>query len=194
MNLSERHISVLSAFFPEAEARTATEIQERCGYSHERVHSALKELEEERIITSKPAGKTLLYSVRDFGAAYIAYAQATLKKKEEFSDKYSNLVPVLDEFYKTTRPDLLLVFGSYARLQPTKNSDLDVLCVNPKKGQPERGAAEIGHRYGIKLAPVEMPSEEFPKIREDNPELWKSIKLEGIIWKGNEFFYDQVYG
>ncbi len=193
MLLSQREISVLSAFFPEAEPRTALEIQNRCGYSHERVHSTLKALEEEGIITSKAVGKSLLYSLHNFGAAYIASAQLALARKAKFSDKYPQLVPILDEFFKKTRSDLLIIFGSYSRMQPLKDSDLDILCVNPK-GNAERGAAEISHRYGFKLAPVSVSLEEFPKIKQDNPELWKSLKHEGIIWKGHEWFYDQMYG
>ncbi len=193
MILSSREISVLSAFFPEAEPRTAAEIQKRCGYSHERVHSALKDLEKEGIVTYKAVGKTLLYSIHDFGAAYISYIQRALNKKAQFISRYPQLVPMLDEFFKKTQPDLLILFGSYARLQPTKNSDLDILCVNPKK-EPERSAAEISHRYGFKLAPAPVSLEEFPKIRQDNPELWKSLKHEGILWKGHEFFYDRMYG
>jgi len=193
MLLNSREIEVLSSFFPEAEPITASQIQKRCGYSHERVHSALKTLEKEGIITSKPVGKAFLYSVRNFGAAYISSAHLALEKKEKFSNKFPHLIKILDEFFAKTRPDLLIIFGSYARMQPLKESDLDILCANPK-AQPERIAAEINHRYGFKLAPVSVSLEEFPKIRQDNPELWRSLKQGGVVWKGHEFFYDRAYG
>jgi len=53
---------------------------------------------------------------------------------------------------------------------------------------------EIHHRYGFKLAPVFVSKEEFQKIKTENPVLYKSLRCEGIIWKGHEWFYDRTYG
>ena len=192
MILDSTHIRVLCAFFPQAEPLTAPQIEKQSGYSHETVYSALQELRKENVLAGKHVGKAILYSLRDYGAAYIAFAHAALERKEKFISRYPQLKNILNEFYNKTRPTALIVFGSYSRFSPVKTSDLDLLCVEPKN-DTERAASEIGMRYGVKLAPVSISSEDFPNIRQDNPELWKSLRNESIIWKGHEFFYDNIY-
>ena len=41
------------------------------------------------------------------------------------------------------QPDRVLLFGSYARGNPTKDSDVDLLVVMPHRGPPAMKAAEL---------------------------------------------------
>ncbi len=193
MQLVSREIEVLSSFFPQGEPLTSAQIQKKCGYSHERVHATLKALERAKFVSSTPVGRTLLYSISDNEQACFASSYCALTRKTDFMKKYPQFTRALDEFVQRTQPVLLIIFGSFARGQPNKESDLDLLCVSEKEDL-EQIAAEIHHRYGFKLAPVFISLEEFPKIKTENMVLWKSLRNEGIIWKGHERFYDAVHG
>ena len=50
-------------------------------------------------------------------------------QKELFFQKYSSLKPVLNQLKKEVKTDFILIYGSYARFQATKESDIDLLVV-----------------------------------------------------------------
>ena len=58
-NLSEVEEVVLRCFFSEGEEMTINKIREKCGYSYERVHTALKNLEKRKLSILKKSARLL---------------------------------------------------------------------------------------------------------------------------------------
>jgi len=190
--LSETELRILAAFFPEASERTTKEIEDRSGYSHERVYSTLNALEERDLLTKKKVGKTLVYAISEFNdAIYLAFAYYSLNKKDRFIQKYPSLRTLLEEFINKTRSDLVILFGSYSKGEAKERSDVDILCVGGI--DPEKTALSLRHKYDKRITPVIVKKEDFRNIKQENPELWQDLVNFGIIMKGQELFYEFVW-
>lgn len=191
--LNETELKILAAFFPEGAERTTKEIEEISGYSHERAYSTLRGLEEKKILFKKPVGKTLLYSIKRFDdSVYFAFTYYSINKKDSFVKKYPHVWKAVEEFIDKTKPEMVVLFGSYSKGEAKERSDIDVLCIN---GNPEteKIALSLRHKYDLRITPVIISKEDFKKIRSDNPELWEEIVRFGIVLKGQEVFYNLVY-
>ncbi len=183
---------VLRCFFPEAEERTIKEIQERCGYSYERVHNTLKKLEKEKIIKSERKGKTLLFKA-DYNNLYLklAFYYYMAERLVDFSNKYPIIYKALKEVgVSSTR--VILIFGSYSRGNETKNSDIDLMVVAESK-TTEKEINNLKMKYGLKVSPAIIKKREFPKIKKENKELWLDLMNHALVFNGQELFYYWMY-
>jgi len=191
--LGETEMKIVSAFFPEACERTTKEIEERSGYSHERVYSTLNLLEEKEILSKRRVGKTLVYLIIKFNdIVYLAFTYYSISKKSRFIGKYPNAWKVLEEFINKTKPGLAVLFGSYSKGEAKERSDVDVLCID-ESSKAEKVALSLRHKYNLKINPVIVSKDDFKNIKSDNPELWNEILRFGVVLKGYELFYDLVY-
>ena len=192
--LNETELRVLAAFFPDGTERTTREIEERSTYSHERAYSALKSLEGKGVLSKRKVGKTLVYSVSKFDdAAYLAFARYSIGKKSGFIKKHPAEGRAIEEFTGKAKPYLAILFGSYSKGEAGKKSDLDVLCVSGSK-ETEKIALSLRHKHNLKITPVIVKKEDFKNIKTENPALWNDITCFGIIFRGQEMFYELVYG
>jgi len=191
--LSENELKVLGSFFPEGEEITLKIIQERTNLSYEPVNRLLKQLVRKNLVIEKKFGKTLVYFL-DFTKEKIkiAFILHANERKEKLADDYGRvfraLLKVDEEDF-----DFLAVFGSYAKGNPTKHSDVDVLCVSSHKNRVEDKLKELRYETNIEFTPVVMSKLEFAKIKKENEQFWKDLVEYGIIFKGYEIFYYYAY-
>ena len=196
LEISHLEGTILSAFFPEAEEMTIKEIQERVKYSYtsyERVNSALKSLAEKKIVSEKQKGKTLLYSI-DIDSPYsysLGFNRYMLQKEIHFIKKHKILYNAIKELRENSYILMVVLFGSYSKDTETKQSDVDLIitCIPGKEKEVEDFVKSLRHKYGINFSPVVLPMHEFPEIKKDNPELWHDLKMYGIAFKGDSFYY-----
>ena len=191
--LLENELKILSSFFPEGKEITLKIIQERSKLSYEPVHRIIKRLVDKKLLIEKKFGKTLVYSL-DFSKeririAFILYAN---EKKEKFEEKYGNIYRALSKIDEGDI-DFLAVFGSYAKGNPTKKSDVDVLCVSSNKTKTEREIKSLRYETNLEFAPVVISKTEFAKINDENKQFWDDLVEYGIIFKGYELFYYNAY-
>ena len=191
--LSENELKVLSSFFPEGKDITLKLIQERSKLSYEPVYRILKQLVDKKLISVKKFGKTLVYSL-DFTKekikiAYILYAN---ERKEKFANDYGRVYRALSKINEEDI-DFLAVFGSYAKGNPTKHSDIDILCISSQKSKVESKIRGLRYETNLEFTPVVMSKTEFAKIKKENEQFWKDLKDYGIIFKGYELFYYHAY-
>src|SRR3989344_6294487 len=118
---------VLRCFFPEGEERTIGEIMERAEYSYERVNTALKKLEDRKIVSSKRVGKTLVYKA-DYHNLYLklAFHRYMTERLIEFANRHLLIYKSLKEISEETA-GLVILFGSYSKGNETTNSDIDLM-------------------------------------------------------------------
>ena len=49
------------------------------------------------------------------------------------------------------------------------------------------------YKYNINFSPIVLPLHEFFNIKRDNYELWNDLKKYGVAFKGEEYFYFEMY-
>ena len=183
--------TIIAAFFPEAKDMTIKEISERVDYSYERINSALKSLKEKKIVIEEQKGKTLVYSLKldNLYSETIGFGSYMLEKGVNFIKKNREIYQAIKEIESNPYIDGLILFGSYSKDTETKNSDIDILCFSNKKKETETFISSLKHKFGINFSPIVMLPYEFSYIKKDNPELWNDLKLYGIEFKGDNFYY-----
>ena len=185
---------VMAGFFPEAGEKTIKELQERVGYSYERVYTALKKLHNKDIVKERKVGKTLTYTINTKNnAVQPAFFHFSMVRKSQFAESYPSASKALDDLFRDIDVDLAIVFGSYSKGEAKRDSDLDLLCVSRDKGI-EGIALSMRHKYNLKINPVIVEFREFKNIRVENPEFWLDLVECGVVFRGHELFYYTVYG
>lgn len=191
--LSENELKVLGSFFPEGKEITLKMIQKRTKLSYEPVHRIIKQLVNKKLLVGKKFGKTFVYSLdltkEKIKIAFIVYAN---EKKERFEEEYGNVYRALSKIEEGDI-DFLAVFGSYAKGNPTKKSDVDIICVSSNKNKIESKLKSLRYETNLEFAPVVMSKTELAKIKEENEQFWKDLINYGIIFKGYELFYYYAY-
>lgn len=188
--------TIIASFFPEGEEMTIKEIIKRIGcWSYERVNTALKSLVEKRIIQEKKVGKTLVYSpnLNNLYVESMGFNAYMLEREIEFIKKHRNVYSAIKEIEENPYIWGVILFGSYSKGLETKQSDIDLICIAAKKAETERFLESLRHKYNIKFASVILPLHEFPNIKKENPELWNDLKMYGIVFKGDDYFYYWMY-
>lgn len=197
IKISRLEGAIIASFFPEVKDMTIKEIIKRLGdCSYERTNNALKNLVKENIVKEKKIGKTLVYSLNmnNLQVERIGFQSYLLEREIDFIKKHPTIYKLINELEKIPQILIIIIFGSYSKGTETKNSDVDLLCVSPfNTKKMEKVISSLRHKYGIKTSSVVISLLEFPKIKKENPELWKDMKEYGIVFKGEEFFYSWMY-
>ena len=191
-SLSQIEDIALRCFFPEAEEMTIKQIRERCGYSYERVHNALKKLEEKRIVKLDKKGKTLLFKA-NYNHLYLklAFYHYMTERLINFSNKHTIIYNALKEI-DVNSMGIVLIFGSYSKETQTKNSDIDLMIVSNSKNT-EKEINNLKIKYGLNVSLALIKSTEFPKIKKENKELWDDLKNYALIFNRSGLFYYWMY-
>ncbi len=191
--LTELEYSILESFFPEAEEMTIKRIIERCGYSYERVNTSLKKLEKKQIIFSKKVGKTFVY-IANYSSLYLrlAFHHYIVERKIEFANNHLLIFKSLKEISEETL-GIILLFGSYSKGSETKNSDIDLMVVSDYSKKIEERVNKIKNIRGLNIALVNIKISEFPKIKKENPELWKDLRNYAIVFSSINYYYYWMY-
>lgn len=190
--LKETELRMLAAFFPEGKERTTREIEIRSGYSHERVYSTLNGLEKKGVLGKRRVGKTLVYSIPGFSdQLYMAFVHYSLKRKEGWAKKYPAAHKAIGELGRGAKPEVMIVFGSYARGEAKRASDVDALCVGGSGA--EKTALSLRHKYNLRINPVAATRSAFGNIAKENPEFWEDLVNFGVVMNGWEAFYRLAY-
>ncbi len=191
-NLSQIEGIMLRCFFPEAEEMTIKQIQKKCNYSYERVHNALRKLEEKRIIKSDKKGKTLLFKA-DYNHLYLklAFYHYMTERLFNFSKKNPIIYKALKEI-DINFIGIIIIFGSYSKGNETKNSDIDLMIV-PESKNSEKEINNLKIKYGLNISPAIIKKVEFPKIKKENKELWADLKNYSLVFNSLDLFYYWMY-
>jgi len=188
---------VMASFFPEAEPRTPPEVLERTGFSYETVHSILNKLSEGGALDKKMVGRTQQFTLNTHTTqAFMAYMLYQSYKQIDFMERQKPIGLMLKRLADKTKPLLLMVYGSYAKFEQRKDSDIDLIIVDGKfrhesqklpDHKIEVGAMES--QYGLRIHPIVFEYMDFLHVAKHNPSLWNSLKTEGIAYEGwNEAF------
>jgi len=165
-------------------------IAKASGLNQKTVSNVLNRLEEHGFLKSTIVGKNKEFKLRfdDLekakrfllgveNARTLRFLDENLKVKEVFSKT--------NQFIK----GVVLVFGSYAKGNQKKDSDLDVFIAGEYDARKLKQAASL---YGIEVNVKHMSRENFRKALKEKDLLIKEVVSDHIILRGTEEYLDFV--
>jgi predicted nucleotidyltransferase len=146
--------------------------------------NVLINLEKKRILKSKIEGKNKYFDLNlDNIQTKSILLQAEIYRTDLFLEKYSQFKTFLKEL-NTNIP--IIVFGSFAKLDADKNSDLDLLILSENEGLPF-------HLLPHKIHKVNLSENSFVKAVKEQETLIKEIEEKHIILNNHSFYVNIIW-
>lgn len=147
---------------------------------------ALEELEKMAILKHRKIGNTKHYSLnRSYSEIRDVLSMAESMRKIEFFLQHRKLAHL---FVRDNR--IVGIFGSYARGDQKKHSDIDLFVMGEKRKEDYDAA---GKAYDLDISVRYFPEKEFKKLLENRNELCSEIIKYHILVFGVEEFIDYVW-
>jgi hypothetical protein len=170
------------------------EMAKLIGKSHVSLLPHLKNLEKDKILSFKEVGKNKVYSinlennqVREFLA--ISEKKETLK----LLDKELFIKKLYDEFFSINLDGCLVLFGSYASLKHTKESDIDLLYLGEIKESEKKKIRDFGKTYGKEIHLISMSLKQFREQLSKQGVLIKEVIKNHIILYNHDIFINDIW-
>jgi predicted nucleotidyltransferase len=151
--------------------------------------NVLAKLEKENILKSRINGKNKYFSLNlQNPLTKLFLVKAEIFKTMEFLEKY----PLLKPFLKDINNNIpLVVFGSYARLEATKSSDIDILIISSMKILEKNPFSfEL---IPIKIHEVKISEENFDLSVKSNEALIKEIQEHHVILNNHSVYVSTMW-
>ena len=158
------------------------------------VQRNIHQLKEKNIINIQKAGKTNLI-ILNREVDYLYLVEAEKFKRDLFYKKYPSLKIMLKKIIKQSKSSffILIVFGSYAKEQVRKDSDLDLLVIVPNQKQAEiieKVISSIARISPIKIHETIITEKSFALMSQKKElNVVLEAKDKHILIYGNELYY-----
>lgn len=150
----------------------------------------LNELEKEKILKSKKEGNLKIYSWDKNNKVYSIKTLFDLERLEKLpfqrKEAIKGYIKMLPE-----KPVFVILFGSTAKNNFSKDSDIDILIVTNNKFSSKEAEKEVDTIYGIKMSTFQISYKEFIKelkLKEDK--VVQSAILTGYPIFNNNYYYE----
>ena len=155
MLIKDNRIRILKIFFEGSSVRLhIREVARRTGLSATGTMKVLGALEKEGLLEKERTALTVVYRGNYDNESFMA-----LKRSLNLYSLYScGLVSSLVEFYRI--PECMILFGSYAKGEDTKESDIDIAVMTGQKDYPELEIYEDCLKKKISLHLIENTKNE----------------------------------
>ncbi|MEK6816051.1 MAG: nucleotidyltransferase domain-containing protein [Nanoarchaeota archaeon] len=180
---------IILHFIEESAPLTIREISKRIRADYRITHFAVQKLIKKGILAAKTVGKSTLCSLNN-GYYGMEIYQAEGKRKEDLLNK-TDLRQLYREVMSKVQANMFvfLVFGSYAKRQQNKRSDIDILFVSNEKDFEVR-ASEILSLLPLKTHLLVFTEEEFKRMKDDKkPNVVQEAMKNHVILYGTECYY-----
>jgi predicted nucleotidyltransferase len=158
---------------------TIRELARVSGFSHPEISKVVRELEERGIVKLQPVGRAYQIILNEDSYLLKSVIEPIFKAEQE---TINVLVSIIRPFFMNKKIIAAAIFGSVARGQERKISDIDLLIVAEDREFAVECAANASNltssKFGRGLSPLIMSKERF--IRKRNEALLKSV-LESYI-------------
>jgi predicted nucleotidyltransferase len=165
------------------------EISRHSSLSLKTTQNVLATLEKENILKSRINGKNKYFSLNlQNPLTKLFLIKTEIFKTMTFLEKY----PLLKPFVKGINNDIpLVVFGSYARLEATKNSDIDILIIsNTKILDKNPFPFEL---IPIKIHEVRISEENFELSVKSDEALIKEIQAHHVVLNNHSVYVSMMW-
>lgn len=161
------------------EKNHAREIAKKLGTNHMMINRKLAELSKENIVDFKQKGKNKVYFLKKSLEAEMSKILMEEYFLIKILDKYPKLRKVVEKIRKERRIKLAILFGSYAKKNADKNSDIDIF-IESKDTSIKKDLMKFDSRINVKLGKYDKKNN-----------LIKEIDKNHIILKGFEEYYEK---
>lgn len=170
------------------------ELAENLKRPYVKVHNSIKRLSTKGIIKEDVKGKSHYCSVNYKHSADVVCFVNTQRAKE-FLSKNKKISLIAAQITSSMKlPDYsLILFGSYAKGDPDKHSDVDIAIITPAEDeeQTERTINHIKKFSPLKIHSLELTYKNFIEMLKSKEwNVGKEIAKNHIIFKGCEQFYE----
>jgi len=150
------------------------------------IQNTLKNIENKKLLKSNIEGKNKYFSLNLDNILTKSYLlQAEIYKTEVFLEKY----PQIKTFLKSLKDDTpLIVFGSFAKLKASKDSDLDLIILSKNKTKLQF------HLIPFKVHKIYLTKGLFAKALNNKENLIKEIEENHIILNNHSFYINVLWG
>ena len=168
---------------------TIKEISEKLSMNYRIAYEEIKALETQKAITVKRAAGSNFCTSSYATFSALAFQAEEARKNALLENKnikliYKRITEIQDPFY------ILLLFGSYARKNQTKTSDIDFCLITDSSSVKER-ARSIIEQIPLNIHLLDFTKDEFlAMIRTRKPNVGHEIAKNNVILKGVEEFYE----
>lgn len=145
-----------------------------------RIQKVLNELRNNNVVDYKEVGKNHIYFIKKNLVAKSFVLNAEKYKLVKLLLKYEFLEPLFSDIIKKSRAKLIILFGSYAKEIPHKNSDVDIY-IDTANEQTKKEVEKINDLINVKIG--RFNKEEI---------LIKEIIKNHVIIKGGEEYYEKL--
>ena len=180
------------------ESKSLHRIAVDTGLSYVTVHKLIPNLIRKKLLNLKKKGKSNLVSI-DFEHAKVEkLSSAILYEKNIFLKKYPQLALLIREIEEVLAGKfyVLILFGSYAKEKPKKQSDIDLLFIVPDREDIEIYKEKINK--SLKLYPTVkkdvklVAAKDFMDMLNQKYTVGREAFQYGLVLFGAEYYYAMV--
>ena len=164
------------------------------GKSHVGLLPHLKELEKEKILSSKEVGRSKVYSLNlnnNQAREFLSFSEK--KKSMELLNKEFFIKKIYEEFINLDLNGCLILFGSYASKTHSEKSDIDLLYLGHLKESEKKKINDLGKTYNKEIHLVSMELSQFREQLLKQGALVKEIVNNHIILYNHDIFVNEVW-
>ena len=148
--------------------------------SHSTILRKINELVKENILDYKKEGKNKVFFIKNNLKAKNYVYSAEIHKLNNLLKKHPELSIILEDIKKDFSKGMVILFGSYAKGIPKKDSDIDIY-LETNDNNTKNKVKEINSKLGVKIGKFDA---KYLLIKE--------IIKNHIIIRGLEDFYERV--
>jgi len=172
------------------------ELAEKLKRPYVKAHNSIKRLSKKEIVREEVKGKSHYCSI-DYEHNMDVVCFINAQRAKEFLAKHKKISLIVAQITSSMKqPDYsLVIFGSYAKGNPDKHSDVDIALITPQDDQEE---AERTMNFVKKFSPVKTHHLELTyknlidMIKSKEWNVGKEIAKSHIVFKGCEQFYECI--
>lgn len=186
-------LEILALYLSDYAARMhVRQISRWLSRNHRTVSLALKRLEKQGIMKHEDVGKNKQYFLNlDNVLTRDCLKNAESLKSMEFLEKHFILKKLLTELSLDMRDTALMLFGSYAKGEETKGSDIDLLILKDKTERKIlKNITEFAARHNINIQIQKTTQEQFELAIREKDNLVVEIMKHHVILNNAELFID----
>jgi len=158
-----------------------SQIEKSLGLSHHPTYRRIKQLQSEGLIISK--GRDYVLDVANPETIEALYILSRMDRFIFMNSYKNDLFKRLgDNFEEDSTIECAIIFGSYARAEQTKSSDLDIFLITSTNKKINLSFEAM---YDVKTSIIYSSKKEFISMIKDRKKIIKDLYLEGIMIKGN---------
>jgi predicted nucleotidyltransferase len=168
------------------EEHSISEVSKNSKVSYGKTWKILKEFKRQELVTLA-VKKAYLYKLNaNSEVCFKTWELWNSLRKQELSNTpgYEQYYEIMNYLAGKIKNKFIVLFGSVARKEASKNSDLDVLIVADKKIGVSDLESDILVRYFTEARMTIVTEKELQKQLEKNKEVYKNIWVDGIVWSG----------